>query len=173
VLVEKIPGIEVVAEASDGGKTIAQITRYLSDILPKWTGSCCPHRQRFSGGQGQSPVRHSCRLGIAVKAGSNPAVFWKKSATKVAVGAENACFARNLGYLKGFLCMDESVTSSWWSEVRERIHHSVLNFPQGFEQQTVLNLLADQEALELVCEPFSDLEPSLAVYQALHKLFLS
>jgi hypothetical protein len=92
---------------------------------------------------------------------------------KVAVGVENACFVWNLGYLKGFLGMDESVTSSWWSEVRERIHHSVLNFPQGFEQQTVLNLLADQEALELVCEPFSDLEPSLAVYQALHKLFLS
>jgi hypothetical protein len=90
-----------------------------------------------------------------------------------AVGAENACFAGNLGYLRSFLGMDESVDSSWWSEVRERIHHSVLNFPQGFEQQTVLNLLADQEALELVCEPFSDLEPSLAVYQALHKLFLS
>ena len=69
--------------------------------------------------------------------------------------------------------MHESATSNWWKEVRERIQHSLLNFPQGFEQQTVLNLLADQEALELVCEPFSDLEPNLAVYQALRKLFLS
>jgi hypothetical protein len=59
------------------------------------------------------------------------------------------------------------------SSVRERIQHSLLNFPQGFEQQTVLNLLADQDALELVCEPFSDLESNLAVYQALRKLFLS
>ena len=46
--------------------------------------------------------------------------------------------------------MHESATSDWWKEVRERIQHSLLNFPQGFEQQTVLNLLADQEALELV-----------------------
>lgn len=72
-----------------------------------------------------------------------------------------------------FLGMHESATSNWWKEVRERIQHSLLNFPQGFEHQTVLNLLADQEALELVCEPFSDLEPNLAVYQALRKLFLS
>ena len=57
-------------------------------------------------------------------------------------------------------------------EIRERIQHSLLNFPQGFEQQTVRNLLADLEALELVCEPFSDLEPKLAAYQPLHKLFL-
>jgi hypothetical protein len=72
-----------------------------------------------------------------------------------------------------FFDMHESATSDWWKEVRERIQHSLLNFPQGFEQQTVLNLLADHEALELVCEPFSDLEPNLAVYQALRKLFLS
>jgi hypothetical protein len=72
-----------------------------------------------------------------------------------------------------FLGMHESATSNWWKEVRERIQHSLLDFPQGFEHQTVLNLLADQEALELVCEPFSDLEPNLAVYQALRKLFLS
>jgi hypothetical protein len=68
--------------------------------------------------------------------------------------------------------MDEPTTSNWWIEVRERIQHSVLSFPPGFEQQTVFDLLADQEALELVCEPFSDLEPSLAVYQALRNLFL-
>jgi hypothetical protein len=53
----------------------------------------------------------------------------------------------------------------------KRVQHSVMNFPAGLERQTVLNLLAEQEALELVCEPFSDLEPSLAVYRALHKLF--
>jgi hypothetical protein len=72
-----------------------------------------------------------------------------------------------------FFGVHESATSDWWKEVRERIQHSLLNFPQGFEQQTLLNLLADQDALELVCEPFSDLEPNLAVYQALRKLFLS
>jgi|GraSoi_2013_80cm_1033760.scaffolds.fasta_scaffold97510_2 hypothetical protein len=77
------------------------------------------------------------------------------------------------GINRFFLCMHESATSNWWKEVRERIQHSLLNFPQGFEQQTVLNLLADQDALELVCEPFSDLEPNLAVYEALRKLFLS
>jgi hypothetical protein len=65
-----------------------------------------------------------------------------------------------------------SATLNWWQEVRERIQHVLLSFPQGFEYQTVQNLLADQEALELVCEPFSDLEPNLAVYQALRKLFL-
>ncbi|HZC37012.1 MAG TPA: hypothetical protein VE242_15410 [Chthoniobacterales bacterium] len=69
--------------------------------------------------------------------------------------------------------MDKLATSNWWKEVRERIQHSALQFPEGFEQRTVLNLLADQEALELVCEPFSDLEPNLAAYKALHKLFLS
>jgi hypothetical protein len=69
--------------------------------------------------------------------------------------------------------MHESATSNWWKVVRERIQHSLLNIPQGFEHQTVLNLLADQEALELVCEPFSDLEPNLAAYQALRKLFLN
>ena len=70
--------------------------------------------------------------------------------------------------------MHESATSNWWKEVRERIQHSLLNFPQGFEHQTVLNLLADQEAaLEPVCEPFSELEPNLAAYQALRKLFLN
>ena len=73
--------------------------------------------------------------------------------------------------MKNLFCMDESATASWWKEVRERVQHSVLNFPAGFEQQTVLNLLADQEALELVCEPFSDLEPNLAVYHALYQLF--
>jgi hypothetical protein len=73
--------------------------------------------------------------------------------------------------MKNLFCMDESATASWWKEVRERVQHSLLNFPAGFEQQTVLNLLADQEALELVCEPFSDLEPNLAVYHALYKLF--
>jgi hypothetical protein len=68
--------------------------------------------------------------------------------------------------------MHESATLNWWQEVRERIQHILLSFPQGFEYQTLQNLLADQEALELVCEPFSDLEPNLAVYQALRKLFL-
>jgi hypothetical protein len=80
--------------------------------------------------------------------------------------------SRILGIKTLFLYMHESATANWWKEVRERIQHSLLNFPHGFEQQTVLNLLADQEALELVCEPFSDLEPNLAVYQALRKLFL-
>ncbi len=60
----------------------------------------------------------------------------------------------------------------WWKEVRERLEHTARNFPRGFEQQTVFNLLADQDALHLVCEPYSDLEPRLAVYQALYKLFL-
>jgi len=98
----------------------------------------------------------------------------KKNAADGVAGAKIACFVPNIGYQDGFFFgMHESATSDWWKEVRERIQHSLLNFPQGFEQQTVLNLLADQEALELVCEPFSDLEPNLAVYQALRKLFLS
>lgn len=81
--------------------------------------------------------------------------------------------SQRISAMKNLFCMDESATASWWKEVRERVQHSLLNFPAGFEQQTVLNLLADQEALELVCEPFSDLEPNLAVHQALYKLFFS
>lgn len=68
--------------------------------------------------------------------------------------------------------MGEPTATHWWNEVRERIQHSVQNFPRGIEQETVFSLLADQDALELVCEPYFDLEPRLAVYQALHKLFL-
>jgi hypothetical protein len=68
--------------------------------------------------------------------------------------------------------MNETIGMNWWKEVRERLEHTAGNFPGGFEQQTVFNLLADQDALELVCEPYSDLEPRLAVYQALHKLFI-
>lgn len=68
-------------------------------------------------------------------------------------------------------CMNETAVI-WWKEVRERLEHTARNFPHGFEQQTVFNLLADQDALQLVCEPYSDLEPRLAVYQALYKLFL-
>ena len=69
--------------------------------------------------------------------------------------------------------MHESAAANWWKEVHERIQHCLLDFPEGFEQQTVQNLLADHQALELACEPFSDLEPSLAVYKALRKLFFS
>jgi hypothetical protein len=60
----------------------------------------------------------------------------------------------------------------WWKEVRERLEHTAWNFPVGLEQQTVLNLLADPDALQLVFEPYFDLEPRLAVYQAIHQLFL-
>jgi ABC-type phosphate transport system ATPase subunit len=75
------------------------------------------------------------------------------------------------GNEKVLRCMNETAVT-WWKEVRERLEHTARNFPRGFEQQTVFNLLADQDALQLVCEPYSDLEPRLAVYQALYKLFL-
>jgi hypothetical protein len=68
--------------------------------------------------------------------------------------------------------MNETIAMNWWKEVRERLEHSARNFPSGFEQQTVFNLLADPDALQLVCEPYSDLEPRLAVYQALRNLFI-
>ena len=71
-----------------------------------------------------------------------------------------------------FRSMNETLAMRWWNEVRERLEHPARNFPGGFEQQTVFNLLADLDALQLVCEPYSDLEPPLAVYQALHKLFI-
>jgi ABC-type phosphate transport system ATPase subunit len=71
-----------------------------------------------------------------------------------------------------FRGMNETSAMSWWKEVRERLEHTARNFPGGFEQQTVFNLLADLDALQLVCEPYSDLEPRLAVYQALRKLFI-
>ena len=102
----------------------------------------------------------------------DPGNFSKKRGDRADDGAKTACFGPHIGYQESFLYMHESATANWWKEVRERIQHSLLNFPHGFEQQTVLNLLADQEALELVCEPFSDLEPNLAVYQALRTLFL-
>jgi ABC-type phosphate transport system ATPase subunit len=51
----------------------------------------------------------------------------------------------------------------WWKEVRERLEHTARNLRGGFAQQTVFNLLADQDALQLVREPYSDLEPPLAV----------
>jgi hypothetical protein len=68
--------------------------------------------------------------------------------------------------------MNETIAVNWWKEVRERLEHSARNFPSGFEQQTVFNLLADLDALQLVCDPYSDLEPRLAVYQALRSLFI-
>ena len=46
---------------------------------------------------------------------------------------------------------------NWWDEVRARIRHTAQNIPSGIEQQTMLNLLADPEALELVFEPYVDL----------------
>jgi hypothetical protein len=73
---------------------------------------------------------------------------------------------------KRFRCMNETIAMNWWKEVRERLEHTARNLPGGFEQQTVVNLLADQDGLELVCEPYSDLEPRFAVYQALYKLFI-
>jgi hypothetical protein len=51
----------------------------------------------------------------------------------------------------------------WWKEVRERLEHTARNLPDGFERQTVFNLLADQDALQLVCQPYSDLELAGAV----------
>jgi hypothetical protein len=69
--------------------------------------------------------------------------------------------------------MNDRITVSWRNEVRERLEHAARNFPDGFEQQTVFNLLADQEALDLVCEPYFHLEPRLVVYRARHKLFLA
>ena len=71
-----------------------------------------------------------------------------------------------------FRSVNETLAMRWWNEVRERLEHTARNFPGGFEQQTVFNLLADLDALQLVCEPYSDLEPRLAVYQALRKLFI-
>ena len=67
--------------------------------------------------------------------------------------------------------MDRFTTSDWWKEVRQRVQHSAMDFPAGLDRQTVLNLLAEHEALELVCEPFLDLEPSVAAYRAFHTLF--
>jgi len=69
--------------------------------------------------------------------------------------------------------MSEPRSTDWWKEVRERLEYAARNFPGGFEQQTVFNLLADLDALQLVCEPYSDLEPRLAVYQALRQLFIN
>jgi hypothetical protein len=69
--------------------------------------------------------------------------------------------------------MHESITGNWWQELHDRVQHSLLQFPEGPERQALLNLLGDSDALYLVCEPFSDLEPNLAVYKALSKLFLS
>ena len=68
--------------------------------------------------------------------------------------------------------MNETIAMNWWKEVRERLEHTARNLPGGFEQQTVVNLLADPDGLELVCGPYSDLEPRFAVYQALYKLFI-
>jgi siderophore synthetase component len=61
----------------------------------------------------------------------------------------------------------------WWEEVRDRLERTAQNFPGHFEQQTVFNLLADPAALQLFLDPYSDLEPQLAVYQALSKLFFA
>ena len=69
--------------------------------------------------------------------------------------------------------MDLPSGVNWWNEVRTRLEHTAGNFPSGREQRTIHNLLADPEALELVLEPFSDLEPSLAVYRAMWDLFIS
>jgi hypothetical protein len=67
--------------------------------------------------------------------------------------------------------MDAPPAMNWWDEVRARIRHTAQNIPSGIEQQTMLNLLADPEALELVFEPYVDLEPRFAVYQAMSALF--
>jgi hypothetical protein len=61
---------------------------------------------------------------------------------------------------------------NWWAEVRARVHYAAQNIPSGIEQQTMLNLLADPEALELVFELYDDLEPRFAVYHAMRKLFI-
>ena len=68
--------------------------------------------------------------------------------------------------------MDLPSGVNWWNEVRTRLEHTAGNFPSGHEQRTIHNLLADPEALELVLEPFSDLEPGLAVYRAMWDLFI-
>jgi hypothetical protein len=59
--------------------------------------------------------------------------------------------------------MDAPPAMNWWDEVRARIRHTAQNIPSGIEQQTMLNLLADPEALELVFEPYVDLEPRFGV----------
>jgi hypothetical protein len=68
--------------------------------------------------------------------------------------------------------MNFPTTVNWWREVRVRLKHAAGSIPSGLEQRTMLNLLADPEALELVLEPYSDLEPRLAVYRAMRNLFI-
>jgi hypothetical protein len=61
---------------------------------------------------------------------------------------------------------------NWWDEVRARIRYTAQSIPSGIEQQTMFNLLSDPEALELVFQPYDDLEPRFAVYHAMRNLFI-
>jgi hypothetical protein len=65
--------------------------------------------------------------------------------------------------------MKEPIATEWWNETQQRLESIALTFPSG--RHTVLHLLSDPEALELVFEPYTDLEPSLAVPCALNRLF--
>jgi hypothetical protein len=68
--------------------------------------------------------------------------------------------------------MKDLETAKWWDEIRESLERTANNLPAGVERQTVLNIRADRDALELVLEPYTDLEPRVAVYFALRKLFI-
>ena len=64
--------------------------------------------------------------------------------------------------------MNEPIAEIWWDETRQRLEGVALTYPSG--RQTVFRLLSAPEALELVFEPYTDLEPSLAVQRALNRL---
>jgi hypothetical protein len=69
--------------------------------------------------------------------------------------------------------METQSFRSWWEEVRYRLEEVAKDFPSSFEQETMLRLLKDPDALELLFEPYTDLEPRLALYRALRQLFLA
>lgn len=67
--------------------------------------------------------------------------------------------------------VQEPIASKWWNEIRQILESTELISSSG--RQAVSRLLSDPDALELVFEPYLDLEPGLAVQCALHKLLAS
>jgi hypothetical protein len=62
----------------------------------------------------------------------------------------------------------EPIAPKWWNEIRQILGSIELGSSSG--RQVVIRLLSDPDALELVFEPYLDLEPGLAVQCALHNL---
>ena len=62
----------------------------------------------------------------------------------------------------------EPKTAKWWNEIREILESIEMRSSSG--RQVVVRLLSDANTLELVFEPYLDLEPGLAVQCALRKL---